>query len=101
MLLAVALAAVVAGARGWRGRDGRAPHPALRGAVDGALIGLGVLAVVDNLVFHWLLAFHRFEDGWSGSIYVEVLVAAVGVVMVAVGARDLRLRTRRSGGSEG
>lgn len=70
----------------------------LRPAVDGALVALGVLAVIDNLVFHWLLGFHRFKEGWAGSIYVEVGVALVGVVMVAVGARRLRrhLRGRES-----
>ena len=55
--------------------------------VNGALVALGVLAVVDNVVFHWLLAFHRFKTGWPGSVYVEVAGVADGVVMVVAGVR--------------
>jgi uncharacterized membrane protein len=36
-------------------------HPAL----DGALIAVGALAVVDNVVVHWLLGWHRLVDDWS------------------------------------
>ncbi len=55
--------------------------------VDGALIALGVLAVGDNVIFHWLLGFHRFKDGWPGSIYVEILLVVIGVAMITLGAR--------------
>jgi uncharacterized membrane protein len=99
VLLGVAVAAVVAGAVVWLLA---APRPRrlllagpLRPAVDGALVALGVLAVIDNLVFHWLLSFHRFKDGWPGSIYVEVGVVVIGVAMAVVGARSLRRQLRR------
>jgi uncharacterized membrane protein len=62
----------------------------LRAALDGALVALGALAVVDNVVFHWLLQFHRFRDGWHGSVYVEVGLVLLGAVMVLVGTLDLR-----------
>ena len=52
------------------------------GIVNAALMVLGVLAVVDNVLFHWLLAFHRFKQGWPGSIYVEVVLVVVGSAMV-------------------
>ncbi len=48
------------------------------GILNAALIALGALAVVDNVVFHWLLAFHRFKQAWSGSVYVEVLLVLIG-----------------------
>lgn len=60
--------------------------------VNAALIALGALAVVDNVVFHWALQFHRFKDGWAGSIYVEVTLVLAGAAMVLVGA----LRERRA-----
>jgi uncharacterized membrane protein len=62
---------------------------------NAALIVLGALAVVDNVVFHWLLAFHRFKQGWPGSIYVEVLLVVIGAVMVTLGfVRERRTRQR-------
>lgn len=76
------------------GPDG-SPVRGARSALDGALIALGVVAVVDNVVFHWLLGFHRFKEGWPGSIYVEVLLVIVGVSMTIVGTRDLRRRLQR------
>lgn len=61
--------------------------------LNGALVALGVLAVVDNVVFHWLLEFHRFKTGWPGSVYVAGVAA--GVAMVVAGVR--RERTARRG----
>jgi uncharacterized membrane protein len=65
------------------------------GILNAALIALGALAVVDNVVFHWLLAFHRFKQAWSGSVYVEVLLVLIGAAMVTVGfVRERRARHR-------
>ncbi len=55
--------------------------------MSGALITVGALAVFDNVVFHWILEFHRFKTDWPGSVWVEVVVVAVGAVMVVVGIR--------------
>lgn len=49
----------------------------LDAAINASLVSLGLLAVVDNVVFHWMLGFHRFKQGWPGSIYVELLLVAV------------------------
>lgn len=53
--------------------------------INGGLIALGALAVFDNAVFHWLLEFHRFKDGWDGSVYAEGLLVLVGLAMVVIG----------------
>lgn len=52
--------------------------------VNGALISLGALAVVDNVVFHWLLGLHRAVPG-TGAEFVEVGLVALGVAMLALG----------------
>jgi hypothetical protein len=54
-------------------------------------------AVVDNVVFHWLLQFHRFKDGWGGSIYVEVSLVVLGLAMAVLGLIDLRHHRRGRG----
>lgn len=65
--------------------------------INAALVALGALAVVDNIVFHWLLEFHRFKDGWAGSVYVEAALVALGAAMVVVGVtRERRARRRRA-----
>lgn len=67
------------------------------GIVNAALVALGPLAMVDNVVFHWLLAFHRFKQVWSGSVYVEVLLVLTGAAMATVGlVRERRARQRPS-----
>lgn len=62
--------------------------------VDEALVALGLLAVLDNVVSHWLLGAHRVVTSWSGSVYVEVALVLVGVGLVTLGVRRQR-RLRR------
>lgn len=61
--------------------------------VNAALIALGALAIFDNVVVHWLLEFHRFKDGWDGSVYVEMALVLVGAAMLTTGViRERRVR---------
>ncbi len=66
-----------------------------KSAVNGALIALGALAVVDNTVVHWLLGWHRLIDSWSHSANVtgEAALVLLGLSMVAVGFVRKRRRT--------
>ena len=95
--LLAALVAVLATAL-WlrRTTSDQAAGDLLRSAFDGALLGLGIAAVLDNLFFHWLLQAHRFVEGWAGSIYVEAALVVAGAIVTVVGARRLRERLRRS-----
>jgi uncharacterized membrane protein len=63
-------------------------------AVAGALVALGLLAVVDNVVFHWLLGWHRLNQAWSAEVNLaaEAALVVLGMVMVTAGARGLRRR---------
>lgn len=64
--------------------------------VNGALIGLGLLAIVDNVGAHWILRLHRAVPGpWA--VQVEAVLVALGAVMVALGAwRERGARSRAS-----
>lgn len=71
------------------------------GLVNGALIALGALAVVDNVVFHWLLGWHRLNEAWSSeaNFLAEAGVVVVGVLMLVVGV--MRERGRRARSADG
>ena len=52
--------------------------------VNGALISIGALAIVDNIVAHWILGLHRAVPGpWA--MPVEIGLVLLGVGMLAVG----------------
>ncbi len=60
--------------------------------VNGGMVALGVVAVVDNVVSHWLLGLHRAVPG-DAATAVEVFLVVLGVVLVAVGlGREVRQR---------
>lgn len=58
-------------------------------------MALGALAVVDNIVVHWILGWHRLNDAWShqANLAGEGALVLLGVVMVAVGLVGERRRT--------
>lgn len=48
--------------------------------VNGALIGIGILAIVDNIVAHWLLGLHRAVPGpWAGPVEIGLVVLGAGM----------------------
>lgn len=62
--------------------------------VNGALIAAGAIAVIDNVVAHWLLGLHRAVPGPAADI-VEPLLVASGVGLVVAGVvREVRARRR-------
>lgn len=61
-------------------------EPRTQALVNGALIAGGMIAIVDNIVSHWLLGLHRAVPG-SAAGPVEVLLVVFGVILVAVGVR--------------
>jgi hypothetical protein len=52
--------------------------------VNGALIALGALGIVDNVVFYWILALHRAVPG-PHALEVEVGLVAVSAGMLSLG----------------
>jgi uncharacterized membrane protein len=63
--------------------------------INGVLIGIGALLVFDNVVFHWLLAFHRAIPG-PYALHAEIVLVAAGAVMIIVGLRrEARARKTR------
>ena len=45
-----------------------------------ALIAIGALATLDNVVAHWILGLHRAVPGpWAGPVEIALVVLAIGV----------------------
>ncbi|HEY8431121.1 MAG TPA: DUF2243 domain-containing protein [Sandaracinaceae bacterium] len=64
-----------------------------------ALLGVGLMASIDEIVFHQLLAWHHFYDRSTpavGLLSDGLLHAAELIALVAAGAWIARLRARRA-----
>ena len=49
------------------------------------LIALGALAIVDNLVAHWLLGLHRAVPGpWAFPVEVGLVVLGAGLLLIGL-----------------
>ncbi|MCE7981793.1 MAG: DUF2243 domain-containing protein [Caldilinea sp. CFX5] len=65
--------------------------------VNGALIALGVLGIVDNVVAHWLLGLHRAAPG-PNATPVEVILVVLSAGLLILGVwREAQARRRESG----
>jgi uncharacterized membrane protein len=65
--------------------------------LNGAMVALGVVAVVDNVVSHWILGLHRAVPGPAAAA-VEASLVVLGVVLVTVGlVRETRQRRLPAG----
>lgn len=53
--------------------------------VNGALIAVGALAMVDNVVAHWILGLHRAVPGpWAGPVEIALVVLGAGLLASGV-----------------
>ncbi len=60
--------------------------------VNGALIAIGVLGIVDNLVVHWILGLHRAVPGPHAMLVEVVLVVGSGGLLTLGLWREARAR---------
>ncbi len=62
--------------------------------VNGALIAVGVLGILDNLVSHWILGLHRAVPG-PHATRVEVVLVVISTGLLILGLwREVRARRR-------
>jgi uncharacterized membrane protein len=60
--------------------------------INGALIALGALGIVDNIVFHWILELHRAVPG-PHALTVEAALVIVSAGLLVLGIwRERRAR---------
>lgn len=62
--------------------------------VNGGLISVGALGVVDNIVAHWLLSLHRAVPGpYAIPVEVTLVVLSAGLLVLRLW-REVRARRR-------
>ncbi len=59
-------------------------HPRTDAMVNGALVGIGTLGIVDNIVVHWLWQLHRAVPG-AHALGVEITLVVASAGLVALG----------------
>lgn len=65
--------------------------------INGALISVGALGVIDNLLVHWILGWHRAIEGSPYALHMEIGTVAVSAAMLLIGVVRER-RARRDDG---
>jgi hypothetical protein len=61
--------------------------------VNGGLIALGALGIIDNVVVHWILGWHRAIEDHPHNLQIEVGIVAASAAMLTAGVwRERRAR---------
>ena len=61
--------------------------------INGSLISLGLVAVLDNIIFHWLFKWHRILPNRTQSHYLEIALFILGLVLLGIGIyREIKER---------
>lgn len=71
-------------------------HERTDAMINGALILIGTVAIVDNIVFHWLLGWHRVIEGVPDPemFLLELSIVLIGVILLSVGTwREYTVRS--------
>ncbi len=72
--------------------DGRERTDAM---LNGALIGLGALGILDNVVVHWILGWHRAIEDHPHTLEIEIGIVVVSTAMLVTGiVRERRARAQ-------
>lgn len=67
--------------------------------INGALVALGALGIIDNVIFHWLLGFHRTVPG-PYALHVEIVIVIISTILLVVGLwREARAMSQRPSGA--
>ena len=61
--------------------------------INGSLISLGLVAILDNIFSHWLFKWHKILPDETLSEYLEVVLFILGLILFCVGVyREIKDR---------
>jgi uncharacterized membrane protein len=65
--------------------------------INGSLISLGLIAVLDNIFSHWLFRWHRILPNETLSEYLEIALFILGLILLGIGIyREIKDRRIKS-----
>jgi uncharacterized membrane protein len=53
--------------------------------INGSLISLGLIAVLDNIFSHWLFKWHRILPNETSSRYLGATLFILGLILLVIG----------------
>lgn len=56
-----------------------------RAFINGSLISLGAVAILDNIISHWIFKWHRILPDETLSEYLEVALFISGLIFLGIG----------------
>lgn len=66
--------------------------------INGSLISLGLVAILDNVFSHWIFKWHRILPDKTLSEYLEVALFILGLILFGIGfyreIKDRRTKTQ-------
>lgn len=66
--------------------------------INGSLISLGLVAILDNVFSHWIFKWHRILPDETLSGYLEVALFILGLILFGIGLyreiKDRRTKTQ-------
>jgi uncharacterized membrane protein len=66
--------------------------------INGALIAMGILGIVDNIVIHWMIGLHRAIEGSEYALHAEIVLIIGSAILLMVGLqREMNARRRGEG----
>lgn len=66
--------------------------------LNGMLISVGLIAILDNIISHWIFKWHRILPDETLSEYLEIALFIAGIVMLGLGIyREIKGRRTKAG----
>ena len=53
--------------------------------INGMLISVGLIAILDNVVSHWFFKWHRILPDETLSKYLEIALFIAGIILLVIG----------------
>lgn len=65
--------------------------------INGSLISLGLVAILDNVFSHWIFKWHRILPDETLSEYLEIALFILGLILFGIGLyREIKDRRHKA-----
>jgi uncharacterized membrane protein len=65
--------------------------------LNGMLISVGLIAILDNVISHWIFKWHRILPDETLSKYLEITIFIAGIILLVIGIyREVKERKTKT-----